>query len=89
VADGGFVALVTHKSPYTASSGVARFGPDGSVLWQYGENREPAEKGGLPSPKAVAVASDGRVVVLDVIRHVLQVLDESGEFVTSVNLDEA
>lgn len=86
--DGSFVALATTRSRFTQETTVFGFDARGKRTWvlkqDYGK-----DPGTLFSPKDVAVTSTGRVVVLDVIRHTIQVFDRAGKYLKVIDLHKA
>lgn len=89
--DGGFVALATTHTKYSMTTGVYAFGPDLKLRWHREEPmgmgpNDPPET--LVSPEDIAVTPDGRVAVIDVIAHVIQVFDRNGKFQSRIDLDK-
>lgn len=88
----GFVVLATVSAKSTMKSEVYAYDAQGRRLWAltrdfgYRANEEP---GALFSPKSLTVLHDGRVAVLDVIQHTVQMYNPHGRYLATISLDRA
>ncbi len=88
--DGGFVALSTRRGRSTMTRQLAAYAADGRQLWRRGEEeRDLHAPDSLLSPEALAIRGDGRIAVLDNIRHTLQFFARDGSFASTLDLDAA
>lgn len=85
--ENAFVALATRREKYTMTKGLFAFDANGGESWHVWEDMNSDAPGALFSPEAIAVTTDRRVVVLDVIRHTLQYFRADGQFDRVLNLD--
>ena len=86
--DGGFVALASHRSQYTMEAQLIAFDLAGKVRWKLKQNNAGGPDA-LFSPQDIAVTTDSRVAVLDVIRHTVQFFRTNGNFLNAIKLDDA
>ena len=90
--DGGFVALATVSAKYTSKDEVYTYDAAGKRTWAltrdfgYGPNEGPEM---LFSPESLTVLTDGRVAVLDVIQHTVQLYNRNGRYLKTISLDKA
>ncbi len=84
----GFVVLGTFQHEYTSEEGVFCFNSSGALRWTLEQDDDSDDPAKLFSPEALTVTTDGHVVVLDVIRHTLQVFTGNGQYVRTVDLEQ-
>ncbi len=87
--DGGFVVLLTRDNEFTSTDGLARFDRDGTQRWTRWTSYDSQDEGELFAPEDLAVLGDGTIVLLDNVRNLLQLYDEEGGFLRSVELAAA
>ncbi len=87
--DDGFVVLGTFHHEFTAVDGVFCFDSSGSLRWTLEQEYDDAGPDKLFSPEDLTVTTDGQVVVLDVIRHTLQVFTGEGRYLRTIDLEKA
>jgi hypothetical protein len=87
--DGRFVVLGTERTEYTMTDLVGAFDAAGTLAWKVGGGFGGNTPESLLSPESLAVTGDGRVLLVDNIRKTLQLFDQSGHFVRSVDLEKA
>jgi sugar lactone lactonase YvrE len=86
--DGGFAALAKDRAKNTWTASVCLFDARGRLVRRIPQDygREP---GTLFSPGDVAVTTEGKVAVLDVIRHSISVFDGRGAYLRTIDLEAA
>ena len=86
--DGGFVVLGTIHYQHTITDSIVGYDPQGSPTWQIVADRN-RDKSDVFSPASIAVTPDDQIILLDNIRETLQWFDRRGQFIRSINLEEA
>ncbi|HWQ92846.1 MAG TPA: hypothetical protein VN673_14310 [Clostridia bacterium] len=86
-ADGGFVALCTHRYKYTMEDELIAFDQFGKVRWRVKQDYQNEQA--LFSPEDITFTTHGQVAVLDKIRRSIQYFDINGAFIKSIDLEKS
>ncbi|HTE19167.1 MAG TPA: hypothetical protein VK689_12395, partial [Armatimonadota bacterium] len=87
--DGGFVVLGTTHFRYTMETTVHCYDAGGRERWKLRADLNSNHPGAHFSPKDLAVTSEGKVGVLDVNRHTVQLFDRRGRYQRTLSLEQA
>ena len=85
--DGGFVVLGTRYEEYTSTRELNAYDREGKHRWLVAEDFQ--SESAIFSPNDVAVTTDGKIVVIDTIRHSVQLFGNDGKYLCTVDLTKA
>lgn len=85
--DGAFVVLGAYRYESTSECALLAFDASGGKRWEKRGHADHEDPASLFSPSDVALDARGAVLVLDKLRHWVQVFDGEGEFVRHVDLE--
>jgi sugar lactone lactonase YvrE len=83
--DGRFVVLATNHWKYTSSTTAYLFDAHGRLAKEFAHD-DNGKPGTLFNPTDIAVTSDGKIAVLDVIRNNVSLFEDSGKYLRTIDL---
>jgi len=86
--DGRFVVLATEHTEFSLEQCLIAFDVEGRRQWRVARDVDGSGPSRLFSPEDVAVTTDGRIVLVDSVRHTLQWFSLEGKIERALDLQE-
>jgi sugar lactone lactonase YvrE len=87
--DGGFVVLGTTQHRSSMETSLHGYDAGGRERWKRVEDLNSKAPEALFSPEDMAATTEGKVAVVDVLRHTVQVFDRRGRYERTIPLETA